>query len=239
MVFKKNKNCLFFSAHLGNWELTSHALTENGFNINFIYRAPNNKYIDILLRRIRLSYGVGLIKKGPEGARECIKVLSKDGGNIGMLIDQKMNDGISTKFFNKNVDGELELLKDFEPSGRGTVDADDLQGFLDTEIERVALDFGPNEVVLRREIAPGQTMEYYVLPDGDDGFKLVPLGDGDRAENAAIIIDEYNPSLIKIPVLKLPVEEKARGPLFLYRKKDGGKIASDGLVSITDIYGDY
>ena len=111
--------------------------------------------------------------------------------------------------------------------------------FLDNEIERVASDFGSNEVVLRREIAPGQTMEYYVLLDGDDGFKLVPLGDGDRAENAAIIIYEYNPSLIKIPVLKLPVEEKARGPLFLYRKKDGGKIASDGLVSITDIYGDY
>tara|TARA_X000000950_G_scaffold200461_1_gene241361 strand:+ start:953 stop:1816 length:864 start_codon:yes stop_codon:yes gene_type:complete len=100
---KNYKNCLFFSAHLGNWELTSHALTENGFNINFIYRAPNNKYVDDLLRRIRFSYGVGLIKKGPKGARECIKVLSKDGGNIGMLIDQKMNDGISTKFFNKNV----------------------------------------------------------------------------------------------------------------------------------------
>ncbi len=100
---KNSKNCLFFSAHLGNWELTSHALTENGFNINFIYRAPNNKYIDGLLRKIRFSYGVRLIKKGPKGARECIKVLSKDGGNIGMLIDQKMNDGISTKFFNKNV----------------------------------------------------------------------------------------------------------------------------------------
>ena len=81
---KNNKNCLFFSTHIGNWELTSHALTENGFNINFIYRAPNNKYVDDLLRRIRINYGVGLIKKGPEGARECIKVLSKNGGNIGM-----------------------------------------------------------------------------------------------------------------------------------------------------------
>jgi KDO2-lipid IV(A) lauroyltransferase len=100
---RNNKNCLFFSAHIGNWELTSHALTENGFNINFIYRAPNNKYVDDLLRRIRINYGVGLIKKGPEGARECIKVLSKNGGNIGMLIDQKMNDGILTKFFNKDV----------------------------------------------------------------------------------------------------------------------------------------
>ena len=100
---KKNKNCLFFSAHLGNWELTSHALTENGFDINFIYRAPNNQYVDHLLRRIRYNYGVGLIKKGPKGAKECIKILSKNGGNIGMLIDQKMNDGISTKFFNKDV----------------------------------------------------------------------------------------------------------------------------------------
>jgi KDO2-lipid IV(A) lauroyltransferase len=100
---RNNKNCLFFSAHIGNWELTSHALTENGFNINFIYRAPNNKYVDDLLRRIRIKYGVGLIKKGPKGARECIKVLSKNGGNIGMLIDQKMNDGILTKFFNKDV----------------------------------------------------------------------------------------------------------------------------------------
>jgi DNA-binding MarR family transcriptional regulator len=174
------------------------------------------------------------------GVQQLNNIAKKYGGQVveGEIVDSsKASKGL--KFFNKNVDGELELLKDFEPSGRGTVDADDLQGFLDTEIERVALDFGPNEVVLRREIAPGQTMEYFVKTKPDDGFELVPLGDGDRAENAAVIIDEYNPSLIKIPVLKLPVEEKARGPLFLYRKKDGGKIASDGLVSITDIYGDY
>ena len=74
---KKNKNCLFFSAHIGNWEFTSHALTENGYKISFIYRAPNNKYVDNLLRKIRHGYGVGLIKKGPTGAKECIKILSK------------------------------------------------------------------------------------------------------------------------------------------------------------------
>jgi hypothetical protein len=27
--------------------------------------------------------------------------------------------------------------------------------------------------------------------------------------------------------------------MFIYGKKDGGKIASDGLVSITDIFGEY
>ena len=130
------------------------------------------------------------------------------------------------------------MLKDFEPSGRGTVDADDLQGFLDTEIERVALDFGPNEVVLSREIAPGQTMDYFVKTKPDDGFELVPLGDGDRAENATVIINEYNPSAVDMFVLTLPESNKTK-PMFLYKKKKGGIMPNDRLVSITDIYGDY
>lgn len=96
---RKNKNCLFFSAHLGNWELTSHPLTQSGYNISFIYRAPNNVLVDNLLRKIREGYGVGLIKKGPSGAKKCISILQKKNGNIGMLIDQKMNDGIETRFF--------------------------------------------------------------------------------------------------------------------------------------------
>ena len=74
---KKNKNCLFFSAHLGNWELTSHPLTQSGYNISFIYRAPNNTLVDNLLSKIRGSYGVGLIKKGPSGAKKCISILQK------------------------------------------------------------------------------------------------------------------------------------------------------------------
>ena len=28
---------VFFSAHIGNWELSSHPLVQNGYNINFIY----------------------------------------------------------------------------------------------------------------------------------------------------------------------------------------------------------
>ncbi|MEE2694988.1 MAG: hypothetical protein VX976_01380 [Pseudomonadota bacterium] len=105
------KNCLFFSAHIGNWELTSHLLTENGYKIHFIYRAPNNNFVDNLLRKIRIDYGVGLIRKGSSGAKDCIKVLSRNGGNIGMLIDQKMNDGIETKFFNQKVKSASAIAK--------------------------------------------------------------------------------------------------------------------------------
>ena len=98
-ICEKNKNILFFSAHIGNWELTSHPMTQFGEKIWFIYRAPNNPFVDNLLRRIREKYGVKLIKKGPAGAKTCISILKKNHGNIGMLIDQKMNDGVKTNFF--------------------------------------------------------------------------------------------------------------------------------------------
>ena len=108
---KKYSNCLFFSAHIGNWELTSHLLTQKGFKINFIYRAPNNHLVDMILRKIRLGYGVGLVRKGNQGAKQCLKILSNKGGHIGMLIDQKMNDGISTKFFGKSVKSPSAIAK--------------------------------------------------------------------------------------------------------------------------------
>lgn len=110
-ALKNNNNCLFFSAHIGNWELTSHPLTKSGFNISFIYRAPNNMLVDQLLRKIRSSYGVGLIKKGPSGAKECIKILNKSNGHLGMLIDQKMNDGIDSMFFNHKVKTASAIAK--------------------------------------------------------------------------------------------------------------------------------
>ena len=99
----KFNNCLFFSAHIGNWEVTAHPITQFGNDMWFIYRAPNNIDVDNLLRKIRSRYGVGLIRKGPEGAKKCISLLNKKKKNLGMLIDQKMNDGIKTTFFGRNV----------------------------------------------------------------------------------------------------------------------------------------
>jgi bifunctional DNA-binding transcriptional regulator/antitoxin component of YhaV-PrlF toxin-antitoxin module len=112
-----------------------------------------------------------------------------------------------------------------------------VQLFLDQEITRIAKDYGPNEVVIRREIAPGQTVEFFVEMEGNN-YRLVPLGDGDRAENATIIIEEYNPQQVKMNVLVLPDSNKDK-PMYLFKKKKGGIMPDDRLVSITDIYGDY
>ena len=96
--------------------------------------------------------------------------------------------------------------------------------------------------MFRREIAPGQTMEYFVnVRSGDvvdQKFDLVPLGDADSARDATIIIEEYNPQLVDMVTLTLPDSNKGK-PMFLFKKKKGGIMPDDRLVSITDIYGDY
>ena len=39
------------------------------------------------------------------------KILNKKGGHIGMLIDQKMNDGINSLFFNELVKSPSAIAK--------------------------------------------------------------------------------------------------------------------------------
>ena len=107
---ESGQNCIFFSAHIGNWELTSHPLVQSNYKINFIYRAPNNKLVDWALSRIRKNYGVGLIRKGSVGARESVRSL-KNKESIGMLIDQKMNDGIDSLFFGTKVRTASAIVK--------------------------------------------------------------------------------------------------------------------------------
>ena len=132
----------------------------------------------------------------------------------------------------KNVDGQFELLRDIVPSNREGADE-----FLSDEILRIVDDYGPNDVVVRREVAPGQTMEFFASKQ-DEGLQLTPLGDADRAENATIIIEEYNPQIVDMVTITLD-SPKAEQPFFMFKKKDGGTIAKDSLVSVTDIFGEY
>lgn len=99
----KSKNAaVVFAAHLGNWEIPPPAMFING-NVKSspIYRAPNNPYVDKVLKKAR-SLG-GRLKSFPKstaGSRQMIQAL-KNGENIGILIDQKYNEGISSNFFGR------------------------------------------------------------------------------------------------------------------------------------------
>ncbi len=88
---------LFFSAHYGNWELAGLSAARNGLPISLIYRAANNPDVDWIFAKGRSVAGIEVIPKGRQGARQALFKL-KEGGHLGMLVDQKMNDGIAVPF---------------------------------------------------------------------------------------------------------------------------------------------
>ena len=92
------KGALLISAHLGNWELMTRIAKEENIDLCTVYRPANNPYINDLINKLRSQYNALLIKKGTSGIRTIIKSL-KQKRTVGMLIDQKTNDGIELPFF--------------------------------------------------------------------------------------------------------------------------------------------
>ncbi|HEY0836322.1 MAG TPA: lipid A biosynthesis lauroyl acyltransferase [Azospirillum sp.] len=90
------------AGHLGNWEVPCAMARKRGLEMALVYRAPNNPMVDRLLVDLRGAASATQIPKGTEGARALIRVLAK-GGHVGMLIDQKMNDGIPVPFFGRDA----------------------------------------------------------------------------------------------------------------------------------------
>ena len=92
---------LFISAHYGNWELAGAMACREGLPISLVYRAANNPYVERLYQRGRMASAQGgQIPKGQHGARLAVDTL-RSGGHLGMLVDQKMNDGLAVPFFGR------------------------------------------------------------------------------------------------------------------------------------------
>ena len=94
------KPVLFFGAHLGSWELMPLSAALLGFTCNFFYRAPNNPLL-LKLFTARKAQGEQ-IPKGAAGAKRAFSLLKK-GENLGILVDQKLNDGIAVPFFGRDA----------------------------------------------------------------------------------------------------------------------------------------
>lgn len=91
---------LFFSAHLANWEIAVYVAGRLGLKLHLFYRAANNPWTESLYRRVRGDAAAGLLPKGSRGARRALDLLGR-GEHIGLLADQKMNDGIAVPFFGR------------------------------------------------------------------------------------------------------------------------------------------
>jgi KDO2-lipid IV(A) lauroyltransferase len=91
---------IFFGGHLANWEIGPLAGRMHGLPVSLVYRRPNNPWVDGLLHDARNFGVVRQIAKGTSGGREILSVL-KNGGAVGMLMDQKMNEGLAIPFFGR------------------------------------------------------------------------------------------------------------------------------------------
>lgn len=98
-----DKTTIFIAGHFANWEIVPKAIFETGCpSINLVYRKSNNPYVDKLILDVRNNYQAGCMPKGSVGARMLIKAIKK-GQHIGMLVDQKQNDGIAVPFFGRDA----------------------------------------------------------------------------------------------------------------------------------------
>ena len=96
----ENRPIIFLCGHFANWEISAIAAWRAGVPLTVVYRRPNNPYADWLVKRIRRHVAPISLPKGKEGARGILKQLAV-GGAVGLLTDQKMNDGIPAQLLDK------------------------------------------------------------------------------------------------------------------------------------------
>ena len=94
---------IFVSGHFSNFELMAMQIEKSGINLAAIYRPLNNIFLNILMERIRKKYICkNQIKKGTGGVRRLLK-LYKKGCSIALMIDQRVTEGVKTKFFDEDA----------------------------------------------------------------------------------------------------------------------------------------
>lgn len=99
-LLARNQPVIFFSGHIGNWELTYPLMARLGVKGSGVYRAPDNPYLNWLFDRRTTYPDLDMIPKGAVGARRSIEALAK-GRCLALFVDQKMNDGIEVPLFGR------------------------------------------------------------------------------------------------------------------------------------------
>ena len=93
---------IFFSGHIGNWEIAALTLEQGGIRATIVYRAANNPIVDRMISRFRGTVMQHLVPKGRDGARKLVRALGA-GKHVALLVDQKLNSGIPVPFFGRDA----------------------------------------------------------------------------------------------------------------------------------------
>jgi KDO2-lipid IV(A) lauroyltransferase len=102
---------IFFSGHLANWEVSAPSLRQKNIDVDLIYRPPNNPYVKKILDKCRSMDGtLRTYPKSSQGMRQVMMAL-KEGRRIGILIDQKYNQGVEVPFFGQPAMTSLAFIQ--------------------------------------------------------------------------------------------------------------------------------
>lgn len=91
---------IFFTAHIGSFELLPVAAATFGLNLTALFRAPNNPYLAEYVFDTR-SRTMGDLLASRTGAALGLARVLEGGGNIGLLVDQKFRKGVPSAFFGR------------------------------------------------------------------------------------------------------------------------------------------
>ena len=93
---------IVITGHHGNWELVGAVCASLGAPLKVIYRPTQNRWVNHLVLWARRHFTGGLLPKGRDAATGALALL-KGGGNLGVLIDQKLNEGVPVPFFGRDA----------------------------------------------------------------------------------------------------------------------------------------
>ena len=102
-IISQKKQVIFVSGHFANFELMSMELSKRNIKLATIYRPLNNFFLNPLMEYLRKKYICkNQVQKGIKGLKETISYIKK-GFNIALMIDQRLSEGIKSKFFGEDA----------------------------------------------------------------------------------------------------------------------------------------
>ena len=102
-ISQNSEQVIFISGHFNNFELMAMQIETAKIKLATIYRPLNNIFLNKFMEKIRTNYICKKqIKKGIGGTRELLK-LYKQGYSIALMIDQRVSEGVKSKFFNSDA----------------------------------------------------------------------------------------------------------------------------------------
>ena len=102
-IKKNNKQVVFISGHLSNFELMALSLEKKNIKLAAIYRPLNNIFLNPIMEKIRKKYICrNQIKKGIGGLKKLIN-LKKNNFSTALMIDQRVSEGVLSDFFKEKA----------------------------------------------------------------------------------------------------------------------------------------